>query len=143
MISSLTFLFGSIFNLLKSKKNLFLEVFLYKKELEILKRQNQKKRLPIQYSDRIIFSILNRIGNIKDILTIVKPETILLCQKQIIKRFLTYKSKNRAGSSPVKKEIKQIILNMKNDNLNWGYKKNSGRVVKMGLILIKRQFEIY
>jgi hypothetical protein len=138
MISSLTFLFGSIFNLLKSKKNLFHEVFLYKKELEILKRQNQKKRLPIQFSDRIIFSILNRIGNIKDILTIVKPETILLCQKQIIKRFLT-----RAGSSPVKKEIKQIILNMKNDNLNWGYKKNSGRVVKMGLILIKRQFEIY
>jgi hypothetical protein len=92
MFSLLTFLIRAVFNLLKSKKNLLLQVCLYKKELEILKRQNQKKRLHIQYSDRIIFSILNKIGNIKDILTIVKPETILLWQKQIIKRFWTYKS---------------------------------------------------
>jgi transposase InsO family protein len=108
---------------------------LYKKELEILKRQNQKKRLNIQYSDRLIFSILNRIGNIKDILTIVKPETVLLWQKQLIKRFWTYKSKNRAGRPPIKKEIKQIILNMKNDNLNWGYKKIQGELLKLGISL--------
>ena len=42
MFSLLTFLIGAIFNLLKSKKNLLLQVCLYKKELEILKRQNQK-----------------------------------------------------------------------------------------------------
>jgi hypothetical protein len=68
MFSLLTFLIGAIFNLLKSNKNLLLQVCLYRKELEILKRQNQKKRLQIQYSDRIIFSILNKIGNIKDML---------------------------------------------------------------------------
>jgi hypothetical protein len=123
MFSLLTFLIGAIFNLLKSKKNLLLQVCLYKKELEILKRQNQRKRLNIQYSDRVIFSIFNRIGNIKDILTIVKPETVLLWQKLMIKRFWTYKSKNRSGRHPIKKEIKQIILNMKNDNLNWATKK--------------------
>jgi hypothetical protein len=38
----LTFLIGAIFNLLKSKKDLLLQIFLYKKELEILKWQNQK-----------------------------------------------------------------------------------------------------
>jgi hypothetical protein len=78
MFSLLTFLIGAIFSLLKPKKNLLLQVCLYKKELEILKRQNQRKRLNIQYSDRLIFSILNNIGHIKDILSIVKPETILL-----------------------------------------------------------------
>jgi len=112
MFSLVTFLIRAVFNLVKSKKHLLLQACLYKKEIEILKRQNQKKRLNIQYSDRLIFSILNRIGNIKDILTIVKPETVLLWQKLMIKRFWTYKSKNRTGRPPVKKEIKQIILNM-------------------------------
>jgi hypothetical protein len=69
------------------------------------------------------------MGNIKDILTIVKPETILLWQKQLIKRYWKYKVKNRAGRPPVKKEIKQIILKMKNDNLNWGYKKIQGELL--------------
>ena len=78
MFSLLTLLISAIFNLAKSKKYLLLQACLYKKEIEVLKRQNQKKRLNIQYSDRLIFPILNRIGNIKDILTIVKPETVLL-----------------------------------------------------------------
>jgi transposase InsO family protein len=135
MFSLLTFLIRAVFNLVKSKKHLLLQACLYKKEIEILKRQNQRKRLNIQYSDRLIFSILNRIGNIKDILTIVKPETVLLWQKLMIKRFWTYKSKNRTGRPPVKKEIKQIILNMKNDNLNWGYKKIQGELLKLGISL--------
>ena len=135
MFSLLTFLIRDVLNLVKSKKHLLLQACLYKNEIEVLKRQNQRKRLNIQYSDRLIFSILNRIGNIKDILTIVKPETVLLWQKLMIKRFWTYKSKNRTGRPPVKKEIKQIILNMKNDNLNWGYKKIQGELLKLGISL--------
>ncbi len=42
MFSLLTFLIGVIFNLLRSKKNLLIQVCLYKKELEILKRQYQR-----------------------------------------------------------------------------------------------------
>ena len=135
MFSLLTFLIRAVFNLVKSKKHLLLQACLYKKEIEILKRQNQRKRLNIQYSDRLIFSILNRIGNIKDILTIVKPETVLLWQKLMINRFWTYKSKNRTGRPPVKQKFKQIILNMKNDNLNWGYKKIQGELFKLGISL--------
>ena len=61
IFSLLIFLFDLIFNLLRSKKNLLIHVCFYKKELEILKRQNQKKRLKFHHIDRIIFSILNRI----------------------------------------------------------------------------------
>ena len=77
MFSLLTFLIWAIFNLFKSKKELIIQICLHKKELEILKRQNQKKRLKFYHCDRIIFSILNRIGNIKDTISIVKPETVL------------------------------------------------------------------
>jgi hypothetical protein len=135
MFSLLTFLIGAIFNLLKSKQELIIQICLHKKELEILKRQNQKKRLKFNHYDRIIFSILNRIGNIKETLSIVKPETVLRWQKHLIKRFWTYKTKNRVGRPPVHCEIKQIILSMKNDNLYWGYKKIQGELLKLGIRL--------
>ncbi len=121
MFSLLTFLIGAIFNLLKSKKELIIQICLHKKELEILKRQNQKKRLKFHHCDRIIFSILNRLGNIKETISIVKHETVLRWQKHLIKLFWTYKTKNRVGRPPVQSEIKQIILCMKNDNLCDGF----------------------
>ena len=135
MFSLLTFLIGAIFNLLKSKQELIIQICLHKKELEILKRHNQKKRLKFNHCDRTIFSILNRIGNIKETLSIVKPETVPGWQKHLIKRFWTYKTKNRVGRPPVHSEIKQIILSMKNDNLYWGYKKIQGELIKLGISL--------
>ncbi len=134
MFSLLTLLIGAIFNLLKSKKELIFQICLHKKEIEILKRQNQKKRLKLHHSDRIIFSILNKLGSIKTI-SIVKPETVLRWQKHLIKRFWTYKTKNRVGRPSVPMEIKQLILSMKNDNLYWGYKKIQGELLKIGITL--------
>ncbi len=135
MFSLLTFLIGMIFNLSKSKEELIIQLYVHKKELEILKRQNQKKRLKLCHRDRIIFSILNRIGNIKETISYVKPETVLGWQKHLIKRFWTYKTKNRVGRPAVQSEIKQIILSMKNDNLYWGYKKIQGELLKLGISL--------
>ena len=71
MFSLLTFLIGVIFNLLKSKKELLIQISLQKKEIEILLRKNQKKRLNFLHADRVIFSILNRIGHIKESISIV------------------------------------------------------------------------
>jgi putative transposase len=135
MFSLLTFLFGIIFDLFKSKKELIVQIQLHKKELEILKRRYKKKRPKLQHVDRIIFSILYKIDNIKEIISIVKPETVLRWQKQLIKRFWTYKRKNPVGRPPVQGEIKQIILSMKNDNLYWGYKKIQGELLKLGITL--------
>ena len=108
MFSLISFLFNIIIGLFKSKKELIVQIQLHKKEIEILDRQNRKKRLKILHCDRLIFSILNRIGNIKDKISIVKPETVLRWQKQLIKRFWTFKTANRVGRPPVKNEIKQL-----------------------------------
>lgn len=135
MFALITFLFRAFFSLFKSSKQLSIQNCLQKKEIEILKRQNQKKRLKIHQSDRIIFSILHKIGPIKDRLSIVKPETVLRWQRELIKRFWTFKTKNRVGRPPVQNEIKQLILSMKNDNLYWGYKKILGELLKLGIAL--------
>jgi putative transposase len=135
MFSLLTFLFSTILSLFKSKKDLIVQIILQRKEIEILLRKNQKKRLKFHHSDRIILSILNRISNIKESISIVKPETVLKWQRQLIKHFWTFISENHAGRPPVDKEIKQLILSMKNDNLYWGYKKIQGELLKLGVSL--------
>jgi len=59
-----------------------------KKEIEILKRKC-KKRIITNHFDRLFFTILNKVANIKDCISIVKPETVLKWQRMIIKRFWT------------------------------------------------------
>ena len=73
MFSLLTFLYQTIFSLFKSKKDLIIQNSLQKKEIEILLRKNQKKRIKFRHFDRIIFSLLNKIGHIKETISIVKP----------------------------------------------------------------------
>jgi len=46
----------------KSKKSLICEIALLKKEIEILKR---KKRTLTKHYDRLFFTILNKVANIK------------------------------------------------------------------------------
>ena len=137
MFSLLTFVFSLILNLFKSEKQLLLHVSLQQKELEILKRQIRKKRLPIRQTDRIILSILTRNSEIKESISIVKPETMLRWQRQLIKHFWTFKKKTPVGRPPVSNEIKQLILTMKNDNLYWGHKRIQGELLKLNIHLDK------
>jgi transposase InsO family protein len=138
MLSILTFLFKIIFNLFQSKKNLLLTISLQQKEIEILKRKSRNKPLFISQIDRIILVVLNRIGKIKDSISIVKPETLLFWQRELIKKFWTFKSLNAPGRPPVSVEVKQLILSMKNNNLYWGNKKIQGELLKLGISLDKK-----
>jgi transposase len=138
MFSLLTFLSHVIFNLCKSKKELLVQISIQQKEIEILKRKQGGRRIRFLHSDRIVFSILNRVGHLKEHLTLVKPETVLHWQRQLIKNFWTFKSKKRVGRPPVSNEIKQLILAMKNDNLFWSYKKIQGELKKLDIHLDKK-----
>jgi hypothetical protein len=143
MFSLLTFLFQALFSLFKSKKDLIVQISLQKKEVDILLRKNQKKRLKIYHKDRIVLSILNRISPIKESISIIKPETVLRWQRQLIKHFWTFKCDKRIGRPPVRKEIKKLILTMKNENLYWGYMKIQGELLKLGVELDQKSCETF
>jgi hypothetical protein len=67
-------------------------------------------------------------------LTIVKPETLLNWQHRFIKNFWSYKHKT-PGRKPVSKDIKELILQMKQDNRLWGCNKIADELKKIGIIL--------
>ena len=101
MFSFLCFILNILFNSFKSKRQLLTRITILEKELEIYKRkQNNNNKLKIKQIDRIIFSLLNKILNIKDKISIVKPETLLKWQSQLIKSFWTFNSKKRPKGRP-------------------------------------------
>ena len=132
LMVAFTNIFISIF---KSKKSLICEIALLKKEIEILKRK-RKKRTLTNHFDGLFFVILNKIANIKDHITIVNPETVLRWQRNIIKRFWTYDySRKKKGRKATPKDIRDLILSIKNDNILWGVKKIQGELIKLDIHL--------
>ena len=124
------------FNLFKSKKLLVCEIAMLKTELQILKRKVKLKRIITTDKDRIFFALLQIIANIKDRITIVKPETVLKWQRMIIKNNWTFKSSSkRRGRKPISKDIQDIILRIKNDNILWGVRKIQGELRKVNIFI--------
>ena len=63
-----------------TKKELMARILLLQKENTILKRslELKRKRLRLNFGDRLFYSILNRITDkVMDHFTLVKPETVL------------------------------------------------------------------
>ena len=120
-ILTLLKLFFSIF---RSKKSLVCEIAMLRKELQILQRKVKSKRVITTDKDRIFFTLLQMIANIKDRISIVKPETVLSWQRNLIKKYWTFNTgKKRRGRKPIAKDIQILILKIKNDNLLWGVRK--------------------
>jgi transposase InsO family protein len=79
---------------------------------------------------------LNKIISIKELISIVEPETVLRWQRDIIKRLWTFKKNmKKRGRKPVDKNIQNLILRIKNENLLWGVKRIQGELVKLNIFL--------
>ena len=65
-------------------------------------------------------------------LTLIKPETLLKWQKQFIKNLWTYKNKKR-GRPYIKKSVKELILEMKQDNVLWGCRRIADELQKVNI----------
>jgi len=131
--ASLLRLFLQIF---RSKRTIVSEIALVRKENEILLRRLGRKRVAFGFYDKLFIVVLNRAADIKDRLTLIKPETVLLWQRNMIKRFWTFEhSPAKRGRKPVDADIKNLILSMKNDNLLWGVKRIQGELLKLDISL--------
>ena len=130
----------AIFFLFPSRQlNILVENAILKKENEILKRK-KKGRLKFRYFDKLFYAVICKLSErTKGFITLIKPETILHWQRNLIKRFWIFPSyKTRSGRPPVPAWIKNLILEMKNRNMHWGYKRIQGELLKLGIELDKK-----
>jgi hypothetical protein len=136
MLIFLSLLAKLVFRFHKSKSSLLCEIVVLKKEIEILKRHHSNKKITFQVSDKLFFVMLNKVTHMKNVLNILKPETVLRWQKSLIAYFWQYKHRQgKRGRPPVKKKIRELVLEIKNDNNMWGVKKIQGELIKLGIQL--------
>jgi putative transposase len=136
MVQLTSFFFRLLFKLFLSRKHLVFKIAVLEKENEILKRKLAGKRIVTNRFDRMFFTFLNKIMTVKDYITIVQPATVLRWQKMLIRRWWTFRDySGLKGRKPVGRNIRDLILSMKNDNLLWGVKRIQGELVKLGIVL--------
>ena len=140
MLDIILLIMQAVFFLFPSRQlNILVENAILKKENEILKRK-KKGRIKFRFYDRLFYSIICKLSKAaKGHVILIKPETILHWQRNLIKKFWTFPSyKSRPGRPPVPASIKNLILDMKNKNLHWGYKRIQGELLKLGIDLDKK-----
>ena len=108
-------------------------LLMLRKQNEILKRQieSRNERLRPSSSDRWSLAMISAVSTLaKSHLQIFKPETVLAWQRRLISRSWTY-PKRKPGRKPVTAEIKNLILEMKNENSLWGCRRIADELVKL------------
>ena len=118
-------------------KDIILSLMLLKKANQIYRLQItlQKAQSTLKRKDRLFLSLISSLSKRAiNNLTLVKPSTLLDWQRRFIKNFWTYKHKT-PGRKPISKDIKELILEMKQENQLWGCHRIADELKKLGIEL--------
>ena len=75
----------------------------------------------------------NRSTNqLRDVIRIIQPETVLRWQRELVRRKWTYAQKNKGGRPRIHQEEEGLIVRLAKENIRWGYGKNEGELLKLG-----------
>ncbi len=110
-----------------------------RQQLAILKRTC--KRPQLQPKDRLFWVLLSRLWcRWREVLIIVKPETVVRCHRQGFKLFWKYKSRHkcRVGRSRINKEIRSLVRWMARANPLWGAPRIHGELLRLGMEISQR-----
>jgi len=130
----------SIINITRlSNQEKDLEILILRQQLSILQRKHNS---PIQPNrvEKITLAVLaarlkritHRSANqLRDIIRIFQPETILRWHRELVRRKWTYPHKTKGGRPSISKELEELILRLAHENPRWGYGEIQGELVKL------------
>ena len=124
--------------LISRKKNLLIENLALRQQLAIMKQH--VKRPKIRIRDRIFWVFLSRVWkDWKNVLIVVKPETVIRWHRKGFKLFWTFKSRKRSAGRPsIAPEIRKLIQDMASANPLWGAPRIHGELTKLGIDVHER-----
>ncbi len=103
-------------------------------ENRILRRQLRGQRLQFTDNDRRRLAVRgHRLGRrvLRQIASVVTPDTILRWHRQLIVRKWTYPN-TRSGRHEVLAEIRRLVVRMADENPTWGYTRIQGALANVG-----------
>jgi putative transposase len=112
-------LFWLIRSLIAPRKALAVENLALRQQLAVLNRKVHRPQL--HRRDRFFWVILSQLWkNWRQVLIIVKPETVIKWHRQGFKLYWRWKSKAPVGRPKIDKEIRELIKRMSLENPLWG-----------------------
>jgi transposase InsO family protein len=105
-----------------------------REENRALKAQLAGRRLQLNDPQRRRLAVLGqRLGRavLRDVATLVTPDTILRWHRELIARKWTY-ARRRPGRPGVLAEIRRLVVRMATENPSWGYTRIQGALKNVG-----------
>src|SRR5437867_6558293 len=103
-------------------------------ENRLLRRQLGRRRLRLTDDDRRRLAVrAYRLGRqaLREVATIVTPDTLLRWHRQLIARKWTY-ARHRSSRRGVLAEIQRLVVRMAEENPAWGYTRIQGALKNVG-----------
>jgi hypothetical protein len=117
----------------KSRRRLQAENLVLRHQLNILRRQ-ASGRVRMSNADRLAFVWLYRLcPAVVDVVTIVRPETLIRWHRRGFKALWRWKSRSGGGRPPVPGEVRNLIREMSRVNGLWGAPRIHGELLKLGI----------
>src|SRR4249920_4033839 len=133
MIGLLCFVLAVLASAFKSKIRLEAENATLRHQLVVLQRK-LKGRAHLTNNDRWFFVPLYRwFPSILQVLTIIRPETLVRWHRAGFRRYWRWKSHCRGGRPQIDPELRELIRRMSVENPLWGAPRIHGELLKLGV----------
>src|SRR4051795_1266197 len=143
MIGLLCFALAVLASPFKSKLRLEAENAALRHQLIVLRRK-LRGRVRLANSDRWFFVQLYRwFPSILQVLTIIRPETLVRWHRAGFRRYWRWRSRPRGGRPKIREEMRALIRQMAAENVDWGAPKIHGELRKLGFDLSERTVACY
>jgi hypothetical protein len=132
MIGLFCFVLAVLASPFKSKLRLEAENAVLRHQVIVLRRRLQG-RIRLTNHDRWFFIQMYRwFPSILQVLTIIRPETLLRWHRAGFRCYWRWKSRRRGGRPPVETELRALIRRMSIENPLWGAPRIHGELLKLG-----------
>jgi hypothetical protein len=119
-------------SLFKSKGRLEAENAALRHQLIVLRRK-VRGRARLSNNDRWFFvQLYSWFPSILEVLTIIRPETLVSWHRAGFRRYWRWKSRPRGGRPQIEIELRGLIRQMSMENLLWGAPRIHGELLKLG-----------
>src|SRR5260370_16208527 len=120
MFALLCFVLAILASPFKSKSRREAEIMALRHQLNVLRRK-VRGRVWLTNNDRWFFVQLYRwFPSIFQVLTVVRPETVVRWHRTDFHRYWRWKSRSRGGRSPIETALRLLIRRMNKENALWG-----------------------
>jgi len=132
MLSLLCFVVAVLASPFKSKSRLEAENAVLRQQLIILRRK-VPSRVRLKNSDRwFLIQLYRSFPSILQVVTIIRPETLVRWHRAGFRCYWRWKSRARAGRPQIETDLRALIKQMSIENPLWGAPRIHGELLKLG-----------